>query len=147
MWDAITYPCPRYLLLAPKSSYGYILTHWGLEEQMISVEWTDIGSGHGILCIQLSTWLSARWHEAITWTNAYILSTNLHLEIWPCSQIWINFESKSSTEILFKNMHLEVLSAKWQPFCLGLNVLKIHNWQRRLENNDRWWLEMGLPMA
>ena len=25
----------------------------------------------------------------------------------------------------FKEMHLNVLSAKWQPFCLGIHVLTV----------------------
>ena len=27
----------------------------------------------------------------------------------------------------FKKMHLKMWSAKWRPFCLGLNVLKVQN--------------------
>ena len=54
--------------------------------------------------------------QAITWTNAGILligpmGTNF-------SEILIKIHTFSS-----KKMHLETLSAKRQPFCLGLNVL------------------------
>ena len=54
------------------------------------------------------------WHQAIT--NAGILL------IWPLGTMF----SEILIEILtvsFKKMHLKVLSAKWQSFCLGLNVL------------------------
>ena len=54
--------------------------------------------------------------QAIIWTNAGILligtlGTNFN-EI----SIWIQTFS-------FKKMHLNMSSAKWRPFCLGLNVL------------------------
>ena len=60
--------------------------------------------------------LSPGGRQAIIWTNAGILLVG---------PLWINF-SEFLTEILtslFKNMHLKVSSAKWRPFCLGLNVL------------------------
>ena len=58
------------------------------------------------------------WHllcQAITWTNTDLLSiaplgTNF-------SEIWIEILAFS-----FKKMHLKMLSVKWQPFCIGLNV-------------------------
>ena len=66
--------------------------------------------------------LSPDRRQAIIWTNAGILL------IGP---LWTNF-----CEILieiptfsFKKMRLKVSSAKWRPFCLGLNVLsKIKAW-------------------
>ena len=54
--------------------------------------------------------------QAIIWTNAGILL------IGP---LGTNF-SKILTEIQifsFRKMHLKITSAKWHPFCLGLNVL------------------------
>ena len=60
--------------------------------------------------------LSPDLHQAIIWTNAKILL------IGP---LGTNF-SEILIEILtfsFKKMPLKVLSAKWWPFCLGLNVL------------------------
>ena len=36
------------------------------------------------------------------------------------------------TSVKFKKMHLDLLSAKWQPFCLGLNVLMY-------EGNFAYW--------
>ena len=69
---------------------------------------TSIGSDNG---------LSPGRRQAIIWTTAGImligpLGTNL---------------SENSIEILtfsFMQMRLKVSSAKWWPFCLGLNVLK-----------------------
>ena len=54
--------------------------------------------------------------QAIIWTNAGLLligplGTNF-------SEILIKILAFS-----FKQMLLKVLSAKWRPFCLGLNVL------------------------
>ena len=56
------------------------------------------------------------WRQAIIWTNAGILTigpfgTNF-------SEILIDILTLS-----FKKMSLKVSSAKWRPFCLGLNVL------------------------
>ena len=55
--------------------------------------------------------------QAITWTNARILligpsETNF-------SDILIGIQMFS-----FKKMHLKMSSAKWRPFCLGLNELR-----------------------
>ena len=55
--------------------------------------------------------------QVIIWTNARILligplGTN-------CSEILIEILNVS-----FKKMRVKVSSAKWRPFCLGLNVLK-----------------------
>ena len=72
---------------------------------------TIIGSDNG---------LSPERRQAIIWTNAGILL------IGP---LWTNF-SEILIEILtfsFKKMRLKVSCAKWQPFCLGLNVLNRHD--------------------
>ena len=55
-------------------------------------------------------------HQAITWTNADLLSvgplgTNF-------SEILIKIKKNS-----LKKINLKMLFAKWQPFCLHLNVL------------------------
>ena len=71
---------------------------------------TIIGSDNG---------LSPGRRQAIIWTNAGILLIRT---------LGTNF-SEILTEICassFKKMHLKMLSVKWRPFCLGLNVLIIH---------------------
>ena len=68
---------------------------------------TNIGSDNGLLPVR---------RQAIIWTNAGILSIGT---------LGINF-SEISIKILkvsLKKMRLKVSSAKWWPFCLGLNVL------------------------
>ena len=61
--------------------------------------------------------LSPERHQAIIWTNAWImligpLGTNF-------SEILIEIYTFS-----FKKMHLKMSSGKWWPSCLGLNMLK-----------------------
>ena len=78
---------------------------------------TIIGSDNG---------LSPEGRQAIIWTNAGILL------IGPYGT---NF-SEISIKILtfsFTKMRLNVSSAKWRPFCLGLNVLSI--WC----DIEAWW--------
>ena len=56
-------------------------------------------------------------HQAIIWTNADLLLIGL---------LGTNF-NEICIKILtfsFKKMRLKMLSAKLQPFCLGLNVLR-----------------------
>ena len=70
---------------------------------------TNIGSVNGLLPVR---------RQAITWTNAGILligplGTNF-------SEILIEIPIFS-----FKKMRLKEWSAKWRPFCLGLNVLSL----------------------
>ena len=84
-----------------------VLTHWGRVTHICVGKLTILGSDNG---------LSPGRHQAIVWTNAGILL------IGPLGT--------NSTEILikilefsFKKMRLKLSSAKWRPFCLGLNVL------------------------
>ena len=82
-------------------------THWGRVTHICVSELTIIGSDNG---------LSPGRHRAIIWTNAGILL------IGPYGTNFIQI----SIEILtfsFTKMSLKVSSAKWRPFCLGLNVL------------------------
>ena len=68
---------------------------------------TIIGSDNG---------LSPGRHQAFIWTNDGILL---------CGPLGTNF-SEILIEIhtfSFKIMHLKMSSGKWQPFCLGLNML------------------------
>ena len=83
------------------------LTHWGRVMHICVGKLNIIGSYNG---------LSPRRRQAIIWTNAGILlirplGTNF-------SEILFSKQTFS-----FKKMHLKMSSAKWRPFCLGLNEL------------------------
>ena len=83
------------------------LTHWGRVTHICVGKLTIIGSDNG---------LSPGRRQAIIWTNAGILLIR---------PLRTNF-SENSIEILtfsFRKMRLKMSSAKWRPFCLGLNVL------------------------
>ena len=82
-------------------------THWGWEMHICISEHVNIGSDNG---------LSPGRRQAIIWSNAGILligplGTNF-------SEILIGIYTFS-----LKKTHLNRSSGKWQPFCLGLNVL------------------------
>ena len=84
-----------------------LLTHWGRVTHICISKLTIIGSDNGLL---------PGWRQAIIRTNAGILligplGTNF-------SEILIQILTFS-----FTKMRLKVLSAKWRPFCPGLNVL------------------------
>ena len=80
-------------------------THWGRV--------THIGVGN-LSIIASDNGLSPSRRQAIIWTNAGILLTGpLRTNF---SEILIEIHSFS-----FKKMHLKRSSAKWRPFCLGLN--------------------------
>ena len=88
--------------------YHFVLTHWGRVTHICVSKLTIIGSDNG---------LSPDRHQSIIWTNAGLLL------IGP---LGTNF-SEIVIEILtfsFKKIHLKVSSARQQPFCIGLNVLK-----------------------
>ena len=83
------------------------LTHWGRVTHICVSKLTIIGSDNG---------LSPGRRQAIIGTNAGILlirplGTNF-------SELLIGIQTFS-----FKKMYLNMSSAKWRPFCLGLNVL------------------------
>ena len=85
----------------------FSLTHWGRVTHICVSKLTIIGSDNG---------LSPGRRQAIIWTNAGILL------IGP---LGANF-SEILIEILtfsIKKMRFKVSSAKWRPFCLGLNRL------------------------
>ena len=91
---------------------GSPLTHWGRAPHICVGNLTIIDSDNG---------LSPGRRQAIIWTNDEILL------IRPLGK---NF-SEISIEILtlsFKKMRLKLSSAKWRPFCLGLNVLIAAAW-------------------
>ena len=103
-----------------------ILTHWDRVTHICVSKLTIIGSDNG--------W-SPGWRQAIIWTNVGILL------IGP---LGTNF-SDILIEILtvsFKKMRLKVSSAKWRPFCLGLNVLKCINVPYCFGTQDAKFLSM-----
>ena len=85
-----------------------LLTHWGRATHICVSKLTIIGSDNG---------LSPGRHQANIWINDGVLL------IWPL--LGTNFSEIFSKihSFPFKKMHLKTSSAKWRPFCLGLNVL------------------------
>ena len=109
-----------------KSPDANELTHWGRTTHICVGNLTIIGSDNG---------LSPDRRQAIIWTNDGILS------IGPLGknfcEILIGFQTFS-----LKKMKFKMSSAKWRPFCLGLNVLKISTvrW-------DLWWKHYSMNQA
>ena len=104
------------------------LTHWGRVTHICVGKITLIGSDNG---------LSPRRRQAIISTNAGILligplGTNF-------SENLIGIQTFS-----FKKMPFKMSSAKWRPFCLGLNELTFHRtwWQVGLYG---WYLSLTWP--
>ena len=100
------------------------LTHWGRVTHICVSKLIIIGSDNG---------LSPSRRQAIIWTNAGMLlirpsGTNF-------SEILIEIDVFS-----FKKMHLKLSSAKWRPFCLGLNVLKLSHYLAV------FWYSHGIPV-
>ena len=98
------------------------LFHWGRATHICVVKLTIIGSDNG---------LSPGRRQAIIWTNDWILSigtlgTNFN-------DILIGIQTFS-----FQKMEFEKSSAKWRPFCLGLNVLNIID-DYELSTARPWW--------
>ena len=83
------------------------LTHWGWVTHLCVSRLTITGSNNGLLPGQC---------QAIIWTNAVILLIGLLGTNF--SENFIEILTFSSTK-----MRLKVSSAKWRPFCLGLNEL------------------------
>ena len=81
-----------------------LLTHWGRVRHICVSKLTTIGSDNG---------LSPDRRQAIIWTNAGILLIRTNFR---------DFLSEIQ-EFLLEKMHLKMLSGKWRPSCLGLNVL------------------------
>ena len=86
-----------------------VSTHWGWVTHICVGNLTIIGSDNGLLPDP---------RQAIIWTKAGILSIR-HLGT-NFSEISINILRFS-----FKKMRFQMSSAKWRPFCLGLNVSKL----------------------
>ena len=82
-----------------------------------------------IIIIGSDNGLSPDRRQAIIWTNDGMLligpwGTNFN-------EISIGIQTFS-----FKKMHVKMSSAKWRPFCLGLNVLKSNHVRTRRSEND-----------
>ena len=95
------------------------VNHWGRVTHICVSKLTIIGSDNG---------LSPGRRQAIIWTNAGILL------IGP---LRTNF-NETSIEIhtfSFKKIYLQLSSAKWRPFCPGLNVLR---YQLHLPSLRQW---------
>ena len=109
----VVYLIYTYAHKANKKGYIYdwfkwnVLTHWGWVAYICVNDLSIIGSDDG---------MSPDQCQAIIWTNAGILSIGPLREHF--NEVLIEIPTFS-----FKKMHLKVLSAKWWPFCLSLNVL------------------------
>ena len=105
----------EFLLYSCKCPIWTSFTHWGRVTHMWISELIINGSYNG---------LSPGRCQAIIWTSARILF------IWPLgtnfSKMLIKFPISS-----FKKMPLKMMSAKYRPFCLSLNLVKpIHHNKR-----------------
>ena len=90
------------------SSSVCCLTDWGRVTHICIGKLTVIGSDNG---------LSPGRRQAIIWTNAGILIRPLGTNV---SEMLIGIQAFS-----FKKMYLKMSSAKWRPFCPGLNMLTL----------------------
>ena len=98
------------------------LTHWGRVTHICVSKPTSIGSDNGLLPGR---------RQAIIWTNAWILL------IGPLGTNFSEILIKILTFSIMK-MCLKVSSAKWRPFCLGLNVLMVLGYQQVQYWLQRW---------
>ena len=106
-----------YSIINYMGQYCIHLTHWGRVTHLCVGNLTIIGSDNG---------LSPGRRHAIICTNAGILLIG---------SLGTNF-SDILIEILttsFNNKRFKVSSAKWRPFCLGLNVL-MQKWYITFKN-------------
>ena len=112
--NAITYSWPNLNtlmqhfngLMHNSCNSWHLWTHWGRATHICIGKLTIIGSDNG---------LSPGRRQAIIWTITGILvivplGTNFN-------EILIQIHTFS-----FQKMHFKMFSAKWRPFCLGLNV-------------------------
>ena len=102
--------------------------NWVLRIQLIEAEWRIYAPVNWQSLIQIMHGLSYGRRQAIILTNAGIML------IGP---LGTNF-SEISIQILtfsFEKMLSKLSSAKWRPFCLGLNVLTY--WNTRTELSHR----------
>ena len=105
----ITIVTPKSATLEIDIIYSLLGLFWGRVTHICVSELTIIGSDNGLLPGR---------RQAIIWNNAGLLlieplGTNV-------SEISIGIHTSS-----FEKMHLNMSSAKWRPFCLGLNVTTV----------------------
>ena len=103
---------------SPDLSFDMQLTHWAQTTHICVSKLTSIGSNNG---------LSPGWPQAIVWTYTGTLLIGI---------LGTNFsEILSEThKFSFKKIRLKTF-AKWRPFCLGLNELKVigsYVWQKSI---------------
>ena len=113
------------------------LTHWSPVTHICVGKLIIIGSDNG---------LSPDRRQAVIWTNA---------PLPPIGPLRTYFnENLIKIQQFSKKMHVKMLSAKWHPSCLGLNVLTVqhtelvlvsHNW--RLINWVTFYHTYGLVQA
>ena len=117
----------------------YSLSYWGRVAHICVSKLTNIGSDNV---------LSPGRCQAIIWTIAGILL------IGPLGTIFSEILIEISL-FPFTKMHLNVLSAKWWPFCLGLKVLRFI-WQcQHCVGNDvvpghylkQWWSSLMMILS
>ena len=106
--------CIQDITTAVQGWEGNILTHWG---------WMTNICLSSLTIIVLDNDLSPGRRQAIIWTSARILL------IEPLEKKFIEILIEIIT-FSFSNMHLKLSSDKWQPFCLGLNVLTYWGWDK-----------------
>ena len=100
-----------------------ILTRWGpMTHIYTSINLAIIGSDNG---------LSPGRRQAIIWPNTEILLIGPLGTIF--SEIWIKMHTFS-----FKEMYLNMSSAKWRPFCLGPKVLMNTVCSSIVHRNNPW---------
>ena len=118
----------------------HVLTHGGRVTHISISKLTTISSDNG---------LSPGRRQAIIWTNAGILLTGTLRKNF--SEILIEIHISS-----FKKTHLKMLSAKFRPSCLGLNVLRydMSGIHVHLNETSNWieptmvqhiWIHRGIP--
>ena len=105
VWNTFRHPlgclCFYMLTVTVPDAWLLHLTHWGRVTHICVGKLTIIASDNGL---------------APSWTNAVILL------IGPLGTKFNEISIEIHT-FSFKKMHLKMSSAKWRPFCLGLNVL------------------------
>ena len=114
--------CWKTLYEMDPGTLSWWLTHWGRVTHIYVGKLNIIGSDNG---------LSPGQRQAIIWTNDRILSirplaTNFN-------ETLIGIQTSS-----FKKMYLKMSSAKWCPFCLGLNVLKVSHVHCQSTSSTSW---------